>query len=576
MEKFQKDELVTLRNVLVAMGVQEDDVDGMINEKLGGTNNWDKIELDGNGRVTHLGLDSAGLSGTIPSELSHLSNLKYLYLSNNQLSGPIPSELSHLSNLEYLYLGGNQLSGPIPSELSHLSNLKYLHLGGNQLSGPIPSELSHLSNLKYLYLNDNQLSGPIPSELSHLSNLIWLNLGGNQLSAIPSELSHLSNLKYLNLGGNQLSGPIPSELSRLSNLTRLYLRDNTNLEGVVPVMPSGCTVDVSGTSVSSVAVKTKPLKTIMDYIMTVLYVVLGYADLVTDIIVIAQLISIGEDGLAAANIFFIVLGMFLGYWNSKRTLLDLFLNVSQLSILVNGYLTLAQGKQTEGLVLSKKMDAIVRSMPSIILQLYTVLKDLGEYPKGSYAFNTFVVSIALGVLGASVTLSGLHQKAGNRLFSWQFAVVNLYYFSEILLRSMLAAIAFLSVGAYAFIAVGIDVLSRGFITLVSNNEINFSLTCLYLGSDNALNDEDAWVFGSFLTFLYSLIFIIVMWTLPTDDLHELRDRGTATQLSSIMLCAFVAKTCLYYFIEKNMEAPSEDGDTKATTKETVNELHNNV
>ena len=458
MEKFQKDELVTLRNVLVAMGVQEDRVDGMIKEKLGKTNDWDKIELDGNGRVTILGLTSAGLSGTIPSELSHLSNLKGLYLDDNQLSGPIPSELS-----------------------------------------------------------------------------------------------------------------------RLSNLKDFWLFNNTNLEGVVPVMPSGCDVNVSGTRVSSVAVKTKPLKTIMDYIMTVLYVVLGYADLVTDIIVIVQLISIGEDGLAAANIFFIVLGMFLGYWNSKRTLLDLFLNVSQLSILVNGYLTLAQGKQTEGLVLSKKMDAIVRSMPSIILQLYTVLKDLGEYPKGSYAFNTFVVSIALGVLGASVTLSGLHQKAGNRLFSWQFAVVNLYYFSEILLRSMLAAIAFLSVGAYAFIAVGIDVLLRGCKTYeASNNEINFSLTCLYLGSDNALNNEDAWVFGSFLTVLYSLIFIIVMWTLPTDDLHELRDRGTATQLSSIMLCAFVAKTCLYYFIEKNMEAPSEDGDTKATTKETVNELHNNV
>ena len=165
--------------------------------------------------------------------------------------------------------------------------------------------------------------------------------------------------------------------------------------------------------------------------------------------------------------------------------------------------TLKKGEQTEGLVKSKKMDAIVRSMPSIILQLYSVLIDLEEYPAGSSEYNTFTVSIALGILGASVTLSGLHYKAGNRLLTWQFGVINLYYFSEILMRSILIAIAFISVREYAFIAVGIDVFLRGYIVAydfgmeeVKTEKIDISMTCLYLGSDNALNKEEAWIFGT--------------------------------------------------------------------------------
>ena len=205
------------------------------------------------------------------------------------------------------------------------------------------------------------------------------------------------------------------------------------------------------------------------------------------------------------------------------------------------------------------MDAVVRSMPSIILQLFSLLIDLEDYPAGKTGYNTFVVSIALGILGASVTLSGLHRKAGNRLLTWQFGVVNLYYFSVILLRCLMISVAFISVREYAFIVAGFDIFLRGFVVSDGKkDEIDISLTCLYLGSDNALDDKDKWWWGSILTFIEALIFTIVMLTLETDDLYTMRTRGTAYNLTYIMLCAFVAKTGLYYYIEKKMGEPKDD------------------
>ena len=49
-----------------------------------------------------------------------------------------------------------------------------------------------------------------------------------------------------------------------------------------------------------------------------------------------------------------------------------------------------------------------------------------------------------------------------------------------------------------------------------------------------------------------------MLKLPTTDFHTMRTRRTASHLAYIMLCAFVAKTGLYYYIEKKMEEPKDN------------------
>ena len=194
---------------------------------------WSGIKVKDQ-RVTAVLLPRKGISGTIPPELSRLTNLETLSLRESNLTGSIPPELSELTNLRELTLDENLLTGSIPSQLSLLTNLTWLHLGGNELTGRIPLELSKLTNLERLSLRENNLTGSIPPELSELTNLRELTLDENLLTgSIPSQLSLLTNLRNLNLNNNQLTGLIPPQFSQLTNLIFLDLSYN-QLSGPIP------------------------------------------------------------------------------------------------------------------------------------------------------------------------------------------------------------------------------------------------------------------------------------------------------------------------------------------------------
>ena len=191
------------------------------------------LDLDGDDDCDY-GITGNNLRGSIPKELSNLSNLKSLYLSNNQLSGSIPVELGNLNDLIDLHLSNNQLTGAIPSEISNLANLVDLSLHFNQLSGSIPAVFSNLTSLKRLVLYNNRLNGSIPKELGSLPNLTELHLYMNQISGpIPIELGNLNQLSVLYLSQNQLNGSIPPELANLSSLSVFFLQEN-DLEGCIP------------------------------------------------------------------------------------------------------------------------------------------------------------------------------------------------------------------------------------------------------------------------------------------------------------------------------------------------------
>jgi hypothetical protein len=119
--------------------------------------------------VDRLEFERNGLAGTLPSELGHLSELKFLFAEQGSLTGTIPTELGRLSKLLALDLDYNYLTGAaIPSSLYDLWSLTQLDLNDNLLTGTIDSAIGTLKNLKFLQLGGNPIIGTIPKELGDL------------------------------------------------------------------------------------------------------------------------------------------------------------------------------------------------------------------------------------------------------------------------------------------------------------------------------------------------------------------------------------------------------------------------
>ena len=100
------------------------------------------LEYEGNGNlglVSIIDLSNNNLSGSIPIEISFLSELHLLNLSRNHLMGKIPEKIGTMKELESVDLSRNRLSGEIPPSMSNLTFLGYLDLSYNNFSGRIPS-----------------------------------------------------------------------------------------------------------------------------------------------------------------------------------------------------------------------------------------------------------------------------------------------------------------------------------------------------------------------------------------------------------------------------------------------------
>ena len=79
------------------------------------------------------------LTGTIPSSMMNLMQLKSLNFVSNGLSGSIRVWIGNLSILDSLSLYRNRLTGTMPSTMMNLMKLTDLALDHNGLSGSIPA-----------------------------------------------------------------------------------------------------------------------------------------------------------------------------------------------------------------------------------------------------------------------------------------------------------------------------------------------------------------------------------------------------------------------------------------------------
>ena len=177
-------------------------------------------------------------------------------------------------------------------------------------------------------------------------------------------------------------------------------------------------------------------------------------------------------------------GTWVESWDKKLSI------ILQLSQLTEAWeiLTSTEGMQTPGFVQGKKVDAIFRSVPSVVLQMYGLLVTLDSL--GTTGIFTITLSIVSGITGAAITLGTIAPKSGQGLFSLAFAIHFCYYVCELAVRLISMSLLFVSIGPIAFAVLVADFLSRYLIVqgrdgnpLLSFSFDTFMKALLQWGSD---------------------------------------------------------------------------------------------
>jgi hypothetical protein len=226
---------IGMLTLLTGIVVLENNMEGTLPTEIGGlTQMFDSFELRGN-----------RFSGEIPYEFGFLTGLTGSFILNQEvddeatLGGTIPPELSELTQLQKSFvLHGLHSSGSLPSELFALSLLtEQFQISNNgELGGTLPTEVGLISGAKELLLNGNQFTGPIPTEVGTLTNLEHgLVLSQNAFTGtVPTQFGRLSQLKmHFDLGDNSLMGQLPTQLGNLEKLEYGFiLRGNAYLDTV--------------------------------------------------------------------------------------------------------------------------------------------------------------------------------------------------------------------------------------------------------------------------------------------------------------------------------------------------------
>ena len=88
------------------------------------------------------------LSGTLPTEVAHCSLLDTLQFGYSPISGSLPSQIGTLLQLKFLVGFDSLLSGTIPEELYNASSLQHFVFGLTFLQGTISSRIGLLEDLK--------------------------------------------------------------------------------------------------------------------------------------------------------------------------------------------------------------------------------------------------------------------------------------------------------------------------------------------------------------------------------------------------------------------------------------------
>ncbi|KAL5781349.1 hypothetical protein ACOSP7_006378 [Xanthoceras sorbifolium] len=181
---------------------------------------WTGVNCDSSDRfVASISLARSKLSGSLPDDISSLSQLKTLSLQFNALSSPIPN-LSKLASIQEIYLDGNNFTSVPTCCFDGLSNLQTLSLSQNNLSPwSFPMELNKSTGLTTLYLDNTNLMGPIPDIFDSFASLQNVRLSYNNLMGpLPASFA---NSEIQNIWFHDQTMGLSGRLDVLSGMTQL-------------------------------------------------------------------------------------------------------------------------------------------------------------------------------------------------------------------------------------------------------------------------------------------------------------------------------------------------------------------
>lgn len=142
----------------------------------------------------------------------------------------------------------NFFSGSLPTEMGLLTEMREFDLYDNLLSGKIPEEMyTGLAVwLKSFYLANCLLTGTISTQIGLLKESDWYVVEGNKLTGtVPTEVGTMVEIRKFHVNGNRLNGTIPTQLCQLraAQGVRSIKADCSPLSstGEIPVFcPAGC------------------------------------------------------------------------------------------------------------------------------------------------------------------------------------------------------------------------------------------------------------------------------------------------------------------------------------------------
>jgi len=153
---------------------------------------WDGILCDDDGFVKEIHLDEKGMAGTIPDEITHLTNLMAIDMDDNDIYGSIPATIGSLKKLRVLDFDKNVMTGSIPESLYELKTLEVLDINNNRFDGSISTKIGNLHKLEFFQLHNNFFDQTIPSSFGRLKKIEILTFNGNGFNGeIPKEVCDL-------------------------------------------------------------------------------------------------------------------------------------------------------------------------------------------------------------------------------------------------------------------------------------------------------------------------------------------------------------------------------------------------